>query len=451
MIHQLKLLFIASHIDDPLIGREVRKANLMRCIITACGAIIFSAAVISVFSQSTIHGKAIEAHWRMYVIQLNIITISLNTLIAFMALYANRYKNADHRLYTYLPYALMAVIGAWGVVGTLFHQLISWNIAPFLLASFVLVMLLIKPKVLFYYFCLLYVGFYIFMPHYQSNPNYVLLNRILGFVTLFFSYFFSLLSWNNNLLRIRQNQLITLQAEALRESNASKDKFFSILSHDLKAPVATSLLLTEMLQEEQVGEQERQEIQALFRSSLQNISRLLNNVLLWANNQSGKINFHPVPLELRTLIQEDMELLHAMAINKQISLVNDVPADFLIHADQDMMHTIVRNILTNAIKFTHKKGNVTVIAEELKANTVIPVDHVKISILDNGIGISAALLEDLFKLDKKIMTPGTNNETGTGLGLILCKDFIEKHEGKLLVESEVGKGSCFVCVIPLLK
>jgi two-component system sensor histidine kinase/response regulator len=449
MMDRLKSFFIASDIDDPVIQREVRKANLTRSLITTCGAILFSAAVISAFSQSPIHSTVLETSWRDSVVKLNCIAVTINTIIACIGLYILRYKNTDHILYTYLPYTLMVVIGAWGIAGTILHQLISWNIVPFMLASFVIVMLLIRPVVLFYYFAILYVLFYFLIPINQYNPNYILLNRVLGLATLFLSYCFSLLTWNNNLVRFRQNRLVELQAEQLRESNASKDKFFSILSHDLKGPVATSLLLTEMLQEDNVGEQERKEIQELFRSSLENISRLLNNVLLWANNQTGKISFNPTPIDLRVFVEEDFQLLHAMAIHKNITLVNDVPKDFFIQADRDMMHTVLRNLLTNAIKFTHAKGKVNVFAEQLKANTITSVDHVKISIVDNGVGISPTLLDDLFKLDKKVMTPGTNNETGTGLGLILCKDFVEKHNGQFFVESQEQTGSHFMFTIPL--
>jgi two-component system sensor histidine kinase/response regulator len=446
MIHRIKSFFIAADVDDPVIQREVIKANFIRTLITTCGAILFSASVISAFYQNRNTGTPVEIEWRSSVIQLNICMMMINTSIAALGLYAWLYKKPHHVLYIYLPYALLFAIGAWGIAGTVFHQLISWAIIPFILACFVIVMLLIRPVVLFYYFAFLYVVFYFSIPINQSNPNYVLLNRVLGLGTLVLSYAFSLLTWNNNLIRFRQNRLIEIQAEELKESNASKDKFFSILSHDLKGPVATSLLLTELLQEENVGEQERKEIQQLFRSSLENISRLLNNVLLWANNQTGKISFNPVNLELKSIIDEDIQLLHAMAIHKQITVVNEVPADFILHADHHMMHTIIRNLLTNAIKFTHSSGKVHISAERITKDQLI---FSRLSIVDNGIGIPPALLGDLFKLDKKIMTPGTQNEMGTGLGLILCKDFIEKHHGRLLVESEESNGSRFTILMPV--
>ncbi len=449
MIHRLKSLFIASDIDDPVIQREFRKANLTRSLIAACGAILFSAAVISVFSQTNFQGTPNETEWRTAIVKLNLITITINTIFMCVGLYILRYKNTDHILYTYLPYALMIVVGTWGIAGTVLHQLISWNMVPFMLAAFVMAMLLTRPAVLFYYFAIVYVVFYFLIPINQLNPNYTLLNRAFGLAILFIGYCFSIVTWNNNLVRFRQNRLIELQAEELKELNASKDKFFSILSHDLKGPVASSLLLTEILQEDHVAEEERKEIQALFHSSLENISRLLNNVLLWANNQTGTISFDPTLIELRTFIEEDIQLLHTMALHKNIVLVNEVPQDLYIRADQQMIHTVMRNLLTNALKFTHAKGKVNVFAEQVKGNSLTPVDHVKISIIDNGIGISPARLDDLFKLDKKVMTPGTNNEIGTGLGLILCKDFVEKHKGQFFVESQEETGSRFMFTLPL--
>ncbi|MBC7487864.1 MAG: HAMP domain-containing histidine kinase [Cytophagaceae bacterium] len=446
MIHQIKSFFVASDIDDPVIQKEVQKASLVRTLIATCGAILFSASVISAFYHNRNNGTLIEIQWRTSIIQLNSCMILINTCLAALALYTLRYKKPNGLLYAYLPYALLIVIGGWGIAGSVFHQLISWTISPFIMACFVFVMLLIRPVVFMYYFAFLYIVFYFFIPVNQSNPNYVLLNRALGFGILLISYCLSLLTWNNNLVRFRQNRLIELQTEALKESNASKDKFFSILSHDLKGPVATSLLLTELLQEDHVGEQERKEIQQLFRSSLENISRLLNNVLLWANNQTGNIGFNPVDLELKAIIDEDIQLLHAMAIQKNIKVINEVSKNFILHADHHMLRTIIRNLLTNAIKFTHSEGKVLISAEQVTRNN-LPFS--KLAIVDNGIGISPALLVDLFKLDKKIMTPGTHNETGTGLGLILCKDFIEKHKGKLLVESEELSGSCFTVLLPI--
>ncbi|MDB5256038.1 MAG: hypothetical protein JWM14_733 [Chitinophagaceae bacterium] len=446
MIDRIKSFFITSDIDDPVIQREVRKANLIRTVITTCGALLFSAAVISAFYPNRTNGTALEIEWRTSVIQLNVYMIFINVSIAFVGLYSLRYKEPTHWLYTYLPYVLLVVLGVWGIAGTVFHQLVSWTITPFMLACFVFVMLLMRPVILFYYFAFLYVIFYFFVSINQSNPNYVLLNRVLGLGTLVVSYCFSLLTWNNNLIRFRQNRLIELQTEELKESNASKDKFFSILSHDLKGPIATSLLLTELLQEDNVGEQERKEIQQLFRSSLENVSRLLNNVLLWANNQTGKISFNPTSLELKAIVDEDIQLLHAMAIHKNITIVNEVAKDFMLHADHHMMHTIIRNLLTNAIKFSHSEGKVFISAEHITKNDLC---FAKLSIVDNGIGIPPSLLGDLFKLDKKVATPGTNNETGTGLGLILCKDFIEKHNGKLLVESAEPTGSRFTILLPV--
>ena len=444
-MRQIKSFFIACDIDDPVIQREVQKANLVRTLIATCGAILFSASVISAFYQNKTIGAPSEILWRTSIIELNTFMIMINTCLAGISLYALRYKKPNDLLYAYLPYALLIVIGVWGIAGSVFHQLISWTIIPFMLACFVFVMLLIRPVVLLYYFACLYIVFYFLIPINQSNPNYVLLNRGLGLGILMISYFLSLLTWNNNLIRFRQNRLIELQTEALKESNASKDKFFSILSHDLKGPVATSLLLTELLQEDNVAEQERKEIQQLFRSSLENISRLLNNVLLWANNQTGNISFNPVDLELKAIVDEDIQLLHAMAIQKNITVVNEVSTGFNLHADHNMLRTIIRNLLTNAIKFTHSKGKVIISAEHVTENNI---SFSKLSIVDNGIGISAALLGNLFKLDKKVMTLGTQNETGTGLGLILCKDFTEKHKGRLLVESEESSGSRFTILLP---
>lgn len=445
MNQYIKSFFTGSEIEDPIISRDVQKANLIRALIATCGAVLFSASVISTFYPNRNNGTPLEIQWRISILQLNVCMMMINTFLGGVGLYALRYKKPNDFLYAYLPYALLVAIGAWGITGIVVHQLVSWTIIPFMLACFVFVMLLIRPVVLLYYFAILYVVLYFFIPLNQSNPNYVLINRVLGLGALMISYCLSLLTWKNNLVRFRQDRLIALQAKELKESNASKDKFFSILSHDLKGPVANALLLTELLQEDKISKEEREEIQQLFRSSLEGISSLLNNVLLWANNQTGSISFNPARLELKTIVEEDIQLLHAMAIQKNITVNNEVSEQFNLRADHHMLRTIIRNLLTNAIKFTHPEGKVVISAEEVTENSV---RFSKLSIVDNGTGMTPSILVDLFKLHKKVMTPGTNNEMGTGLGLILCKDFIEKHQGQIIVESEESIGSRFTILLP---
>ncbi|MDB5272339.1 MAG: hypothetical protein JWO58_706 [Chitinophagaceae bacterium] len=418
-------------------------------MVIASIAFLFSFAVINYLYININDSSALAIKWRKMVLLMNISMILLNFIFILTALYLYFYKKSNHILYIWLPYVILVELGIWGILGASIHQLISRSIVPFILMSFAASALLIRPITFFYYCVMVYVCFFFSISIYQSNPDYIALNRVLGFVTLALSYCFSIVFWNNGLLRFRQDRLIELQTRELKEANVSKDKFFSILSHDLKGPVASSLLLTELMDEDLMDEQERKEVTQLFRSSLENISRLINNVLLWANSQTGNISFNPVRVSLNELVEENIQLLRPMASHKKILLINHLKEDHLLFADPHMIHTIFRNLLANAIKFTHEHGTVEISAELLLDGTAH--QWVKLTVSDNGIGMPVSFLNDLFRLDKKTIAIGTKDETGTGLGLILCKEFVEKHQGTLDVESTVGKGSRFMVTLPLAK
>jgi signal transduction histidine kinase len=163
--------------------------------------------------------------------------------------------------------------------------------------------------------------------------------------------------------------------------------------------------------------------------------------LEWARSQTGKILFKPVPIKLSELFNDEFSILNEMAMEKSIDLRNSFDDNLTISADLNMIKTILRNLITNAIKFTRKNGIV-----EVKA--IIVNNQAEISVADNGIGMTDETMAKLFRLDGNLSTKGTENEKGTGLGLFLCKEFVEKHGGKIWVESEYGKGSVFKFVIP---
>lgn len=243
------------------------------------------------------------------------------------------------------------------------------------------------------------------------------------------------------------NQDITALKKAeieLRELNFSKDKFFSIIAHDLKNPFNIIIGLSEMLNEEiKSGDASRiEECAGMINNSAVQTLRLLENLLEWAKSQTGKILFNPVPIKLSELFNEEFNVLNDMAAGKNIELRSSVPDNLMIVADKNMIKTILRNLISNAIKFTYKNGKV-----EVKA--VIDEKQVEISVSDSGIGMTKETMAKLFKIDANLTTNGTENEKGTGLGLFLCKEFIEKHGGKIWVESESGKGSIFRFFLPL--
>jgi signal transduction histidine kinase len=230
----------------------------------------------------------------------------------------------------------------------------------------------------------------------------------------------------------------------LHELNVSKDKFFSIIAHDLKNPFSSIIGLSEILKEEiKSGDTATMENYAgLINNSAVQTFRLLENLLEWANSQRGKISFNPVPINLGELFNEEFSMLNEMAIKKNIELINSFNDNLTIIADKNMIKTILRNLISNAIKFTHKNGKV-----EVKAMT--ENQHVEISVSDSGIGMTQEIIAKLFRIDSNLSTRGTENEKGTGLGLFLCREFVEKHGGRIWAESEVGTGSTFKFILPL--
>jgi signal transduction histidine kinase len=232
----------------------------------------------------------------------------------------------------------------------------------------------------------------------------------------------------------------------LREINASKDKFFSIISHDLRSPFSSiigfSNLLIEKVREKDYKKVE--EYASIVQNSSWRVMNLLVNLIEWSSSQTGRMEFNPEFFDIVELINEVVELSNDSARPKSITLKKELPHSIFIMADKDMTSTILRNLISNAIKYTNHEGEIIISALQIKGN-------VKVSIIDNGVGILKESIEKLFRIQDSHSTKGTLNETGTGLGLLLCKEFIEKHDGKLWVESEPDKGSKFHFTLPLTR
>jgi PAS domain S-box-containing protein len=237
---------------------------------------------------------------------------------------------------------------------------------------------------------------------------------------------------------------IKLKNELLQTINAEKDKFFSILAHDLKGPLSAFLGATQILAEEiqNMSFEEIKEITINMKESASNIYRLLENLLEWSRLKRGLLEFSPENLNVKQLIKTCIEVLKESARKKSIIIDYSLPDDIAVYADSRMMETVIRNLVSNAIKFTPIGGKVTVAAEKKSDQSI------EIKIIDSGIGMTPELKGKLFLLNEKTSRKGTEGEPSTGLGLLLCKEFIGKHMGKIWVESEVGKGSVFRFILP---
>jgi len=233
--------------------------------------------------------------------------------------------------------------------------------------------------------------------------------------------------------------------QKLKALNATKDKLFTIIAHDLKNPFNSILgfseLLLENLREYDIFKTEKfvKNIGAVAKNTL----NLLENLLDWAKTQTGQISFSPEKLDLTTIIAEIIELLNSAAQIKNITLNYLQIEPVSIYADANMIKTILRNLISNAIKYTNSSGKVFIYA-------IPSTDHIEITVSDNGLGMSEDVKNNLFTDGEQTSLQGTTGEKGTGLGLLICKDFVEKHGGKIWAESDLGKGSTFKFTLPVL-
>lgn len=230
----------------------------------------------------------------------------------------------------------------------------------------------------------------------------------------------------------------------LKEANATKDKFFSIIAHDLKNPFVVLLgfsdLLVENLRNFSIDEIEEQ-ITLINQTSHQTYA-LLEDLLLWSKSQLGKLAFNPQKIFTEDLYKIVIDSLYNQIQKKKITINFIEQEKYFLFADSNMLKTILRNLISNAVKFTLPHGSITVYTKKRNKDLVITVS-------DNGIGISQENQAKLWKLSEQYTTNGTEGEEGTGLGLFICKEFVEKHNGKIWVESELGQGSNFKFTVPL--
>jgi len=256
---------------------------------------------------------------------------------------------------------------------------------------------------------------------------------------------------NNYRLRIEDLEQLNASLELVVEQRTSKlleivstnAKFLSIIAHDLRSPFSSIIGILELLKLSlrEFNKNEIEEYINTVYNSANNTLTLLDNLLIWAVSQNKEKNFNPVKVNLYELLREEIESLRTVARQKQIAMSHSIEPGLNVTADLQMVKTILRNLINNAIKYTNINGKISINACELK-------QFVEVTVKDNGIGISAENQRKLLKIDSFHSTPGTHNEKGTGLGLLLCKEFIELHGGNMRIESEAGKGSRFSFTLP---
>lgn len=241
----------------------------------------------------------------------------------------------------------------------------------------------------------------------------------------------------------KSNKQLNKLNEQLGEINSTKDKFFSIIAHDLKSPFFGLMGYSQILSEEydELKEDEKKAYIGNLYDLTKSSFRLLENLLEWSRLQTGKMDYNPANYNVHNVLFPTLDLLAKTALNKRISMDIQIDEELEVKADKYMLQAVVRNLISNSIKFTQPNGNIIVRAKDTKESIVITVE-------DDGVGMSRDVVGSLFKIEKNISTKGTANEQGTGLGLLLCKEMVELHNGKIWVESKEGEGSKFFISLP---
>jgi signal transduction histidine kinase len=242
---------------------------------------------------------------------------------------------------------------------------------------------------------------------------------------------------------VQQKNEIELQAKTLSELNATKDKFFSIISHDLKGPINSLSSFIDLFQNH-FDSLTQEEIKILINdvdNSQKNVAILLENLLSWALSQTGQIQYFPEEFDLTELLNENAEILKTQAKNKNLTLANTQSQVMLVSTHKNSIATVVRNLISNAIKYTPQNGEITYGWKKMSCEIIVTIE-------DTGVGMRPDIAENIFFIGAKSSNLGTANESGSGLGLILCKEFVEKNGGKIWVTSEANVGSKFMFSIP---
>ena len=451
-------------LNQLIIQNEVRKTNFFRSLLLTGICIPVAAINLALLQNSGFTVSLAHELSLNNIIILDQAVLILSIIIFSLLWVTYRSEKWKTIVGKYIPHVTFFMITLWATFITIFDQQVTSSLTSFILGYVICsLMLLIKPLRMLTYLCIMSIVFYFGVVQLQEDPLLQITILSEGITTLVVCFCLSITQWRTNLFTFRQSRLIKNQQKTLKdkhqdlmrtsaqmeELNISKDKFFAILAHDLRGPISSTLALTELLEEGffEEDEKERRRMYRLLQNSLNTTSKLLENILLWSRSHMGTLTFKPVYLELYEVIENNISLLHIVAAQKDIKIINQVNKNLKTTADLDMVNTIIRNLLSNAIKFTPNFGKVEIVSGN-HYDEVLQQQCITIAVRDFGIGMNEKTLDNLFKIDKKVLSIGTNNETGTGLGLILCNDFLQKHQGKLSVESEEGTGSTFTFTIP---
>lgn len=445
-------------VDKHILKEKVLNQNLRRFRILPLISIPINLGHIIYFYLNLPQPGNPDYIWHIGII-LSHLSLAIVAVLMFTLAQLKKRTSIPGSLTTWILFHLLIfILIATGIAITIVDQIVTPAITPLLITYVaVSVVFLIHPRNSAILLVISFLIYFFLLPFTQTDPEILLSNRLNGLTAIGLAYLISLILWKANQSGLEQtiiieeqqrklelnNRELKEQTTKLNEINATKDKLFSIIAHDLRNPFNSIIGFSELLKTEinDLKQNEIVEYAALINNSAYQTLQLLDNLLDWSRMQQGKIIFSPAQLNLALETERVFQLIGDSAAKKNIRLLNEIPAEISMYADNDMLRAILRNLLSNAVKFTRPGGTVKVLAKQTNEDT-------RVIVRDNGIGISDENIGKLFNAATNFTIRGTQNETGTGLGLLLCKDFIEKHGGSIWVKSEVDKGSEFLFSIP---
>lgn len=441
---KIQSLFKLTKEENEIYSGEIFSENIRKAFYLSLAAIFVSLIHIALFASKLQVVSGIELQWVNSIIYTHLSLFAVSTFSAIFLYFSVFHLKKNRKSAGIYTHALLLFILFLGSVLTAFDQRVTPAITPFINATILISLLFqIRPSMSVIYYSVSYFVYYFAISQTQLKQEILISNLVNGITITVIGMSLSVILWRLKLTRILQREQIKKQNKALFDSNAEKDKFFSIIAHDLKNPFNSILGFSNLIIEQlKVKNYDAIDMYAkIINQSTNSALDLLMNLMDWTRAHTGRMEFNPGNIDLNRFIIETEYLFAATLKQKNISLKHNIPEKTVVYADENMIRTILRNLISNAIKFTHPEGQIVL-------DVIQNQNECLITVKDSGVGIPKESLDMLFRLDQNKSTKGTQNETGTGLGLILCKELIEKHNGRIWVESEPGKGSTFHISIP---
>jgi len=457
-LHKFVDFFKISEDDQKIIETDIRDENIRRIFYLSLIGLPVSLLHVIIFTLHLNSSSGVEHKWQISILSIHSFIIVILGIVS-LSIYFSFIKKRSN---LWLAKICIVVVELFLLVGgatiSAVDQMVTTAINPFIATSIISsIVLLIRPVYSIIYYAASFLIFYLLMNYMQADPDVLISNNVNGLTFAGSGLCLSLIFWKMHLTRIKQHKLIDKQknelienydklkfySEELKESNTTKDKLISVIAHDLRSPLASLINTTKLLTEnfEIMNHDEIKKIMVLLNKETELTFESLNNLLLWSKTQRKKLKPVLEQINFNQLVEQTHLQIESLFKQKNITFSNQIEVGIEIQADPSMIQSVIKNLLINSIKFTPNGGHIS-------SEVSIANDTAVVSIHDNGIGMKPGIIAKLFKQNVEFTTRGTENEKGTGLGLQICKEFIELHGGQIWVESQPTKGTTFYFSLP---